>query len=214
MANMEIWGSKCATYHHHLEVIFYFLSLSSLHLFPHHRLSDCGQKAKLLSWFNDPDPWRVRTAEPGTRICLNSVFDGISPYETGTERTLSDTLETQNLRFLLRCFCCCCKTFTFCFLTRLKFKSNSLDGYFWSFKDTTVIRDEQTPAVWRERTLIRKRRMSMTEAIYVITNKSWRELWSKDTNQRSNAVSSTCIHWVQEEQTNILLCVYLCLCSI
>lgn len=129
IANMEIWGSKCATYHHHLEVLFYFHSLSSLHLFLlfYHQPSDCSQKPKLFPWFNDPHPWRVCSAEPGTGMCLNSVFDGISQFETRTERTLSDTLETQHLRFLLRRFCCCwcyCKTFTFCFLTRLKFKLN------------------------------------------------------------------------------------------
>lgn len=54
-------------------------------------------------------------------MCLNSLFEGISLYETATERTLSDTLQTQHLQFLLRCFCC--KSFTL-FLTRLKFKSN------------------------------------------------------------------------------------------
>ncbi len=120
IANMEIWGSKCATYHHHLEVLFYFHSLSSLHLFLlfYHQPSDCSQKPKLFPWFNDPHPWRVCSAEPGTGMCLNSVFDGISQFETRTEWTLSDTLETQHLRFLLRRFCCCCcycKTFTFAF---------------------------------------------------------------------------------------------------
>lgn len=55
IANMEIWGSKCGTYHHHLEVIFYFsLSfLSSLFSsFPHQKWSR----------FNDPHPWRFCSA--------------------------------------------------------------------------------------------------------------------------------------------------------
>lgn len=98
--------------------------LFTFFFFFYHQPSDCSQKPKLFPWFNDTHPWRVCSAEPGTGMCLNSVFDGISQFETRTERTLSDTLETQHLRFLLHRFCCYCKTFTFCFLTRLKFKLN------------------------------------------------------------------------------------------
>ncbi len=105
-------------------IIWRSFLLPLLFLFFYHLPSDRGQKPKLFPWFNDPRPWRVCSAEPGPGMCLNSVFDGISQFETRTERSLSDTLETQHLRFLLRCFCCCCKTFPFCFLTRLKFKLN------------------------------------------------------------------------------------------
>lgn len=54
IANMEIWGSKCGTYHHHLEVIFYFsLSLSSLFFF-----FSPSETEPTGAWFNDPHPRR------------------------------------------------------------------------------------------------------------------------------------------------------------
>ncbi len=118
---MEIWGSKCTTYHHHLEVIF----TSTPFFFFYHLPSDRGQKPKLFPWFNDPRPWRVCSAEPGARNVFKTLcLMGSPSWGLGPERSLSDTLwKHQHLRFLLRRFCCCCKL-SLLLLTRLKFKLN------------------------------------------------------------------------------------------
>lgn len=67
IANMEIWRSKCGTYHHHLEVIFYFsLSLSSLFSsFPHQKRSRPEPDLMILIPGDSVEPLpSTRTSDP------------------------------------------------------------------------------------------------------------------------------------------------------